>query len=112
MPFASIMCGVAVPDGAVIFSCIHVLEYLWKAAWSFFEPVDSDAETWIADTGTGSPPRTPLSCRAPGKTSMTTHANLPSTTPTSRAAGPPITSLGIRLLADLRRPSAGDEDLA
>ena len=26
----------------------HVLEYVWKAAWSFFEPGDPDAETWVA----------------------------------------------------------------
>ena len=27
---------------------IHVLEYCWKAAWSFFEPGDPDAEEWVA----------------------------------------------------------------
>jgi hypothetical protein len=26
-----------------------VLEYLWKAAWSFFETGDADAEVWVAD---------------------------------------------------------------
>ncbi|MGH3799976.1 MAG: ISKra4 family transposase, partial [Pseudonocardiaceae bacterium] len=31
---------------------IHVLEYLWKAAWSFFYPGDPDAETWVADQAT------------------------------------------------------------
>jgi hypothetical protein len=28
---------------------IHVLEYLRKAAWSFFETGDADAEEWVAD---------------------------------------------------------------
>ena len=27
---------------------VHVIEYCWKAAWSFFEPGDADAETWVA----------------------------------------------------------------
>jgi hypothetical protein len=33
----------------VVCDLIHVLEYLWKAAWSFFEPADPDAEDWIAE---------------------------------------------------------------
>ena len=28
---------------------IHVLEYLWKAAWCFFEPGDSKAEAWVKE---------------------------------------------------------------
>ena len=27
---------------------MHVLEYCWKAAWSFFEPCDPGAEAWVA----------------------------------------------------------------
>ena len=27
---------------------VHVLEYTWKAAWSFFDKGDPDAETWVA----------------------------------------------------------------
>ncbi len=27
---------------------VHVLEYAWKAAWSFFDKGDPDAETWVA----------------------------------------------------------------
>jgi hypothetical protein len=27
---------------------VHVLEYLWKAAWSFFETGDPGAEEWVA----------------------------------------------------------------
>jgi hypothetical protein len=38
--------GVAVH---IVCDFIHVLEYLWKAAWSFFEPGDPDAEEWVAD---------------------------------------------------------------
>jgi hypothetical protein len=33
----------------VICDFIHVLEYIWKAAWSFFEPGDADAEAWVAE---------------------------------------------------------------
>jgi hypothetical protein len=36
----------------IIVDFIHVLEYLWKAAWSFFYPGDPDAETWVADQAT------------------------------------------------------------
>ena len=28
---------------------IHVIEYVWKAAWTFFYPGDPDAEAWVAD---------------------------------------------------------------
>src|SRR5947207_8244965 len=31
---------------------IHVLEYLWKAAWAFFYPGDPEAERWVADQAT------------------------------------------------------------
>jgi hypothetical protein len=33
----------------ILIDFIHVLEYLWKAAWSFFIPGDHDAEAWVAD---------------------------------------------------------------
>ncbi len=33
----------------VVIDFVHVLEYLWKAAWTFFYPGDRDAETWVAD---------------------------------------------------------------
>jgi hypothetical protein len=33
----------------VICDLVHVLEYLWKAAWSFFETGDPDAEEWVAE---------------------------------------------------------------
>jgi hypothetical protein len=32
----------------VLIDFIHVLEYCWRAAWSFFEPGDPDAEAWVA----------------------------------------------------------------
>ena len=32
----------------IVCDFIHVLEYLWKAAWSFFETGDPDAEEWVA----------------------------------------------------------------
>ena len=37
--------GVTMP---VICDFVHVLEYTWKAAWSFFDKGDPDAETWVA----------------------------------------------------------------
>ena len=36
----------------IVLDFIHVLEYLWKAAWSFFYPGDPDAEDWVADQAT------------------------------------------------------------
>jgi hypothetical protein len=36
----------------IVLDFIHVLEYLWKAAWSFFDPGDPDAEDWVADQAT------------------------------------------------------------
>ncbi len=36
----------------IVCDFIHVLEYLWKAAWSFFEPGDPDAEAWVAAQAT------------------------------------------------------------
>jgi hypothetical protein len=32
----------------IIIDFIHVLEYLWKAAWTFHTPADPAAETWVA----------------------------------------------------------------
>lgn len=32
----------------IVCDFVHVLEYLWKAARSFFEPGESDAEDWVA----------------------------------------------------------------
>ncbi len=36
----------------IVIDFIHALEYIWKAAWSFFEPGDPDAETWVAAQAT------------------------------------------------------------
>ncbi len=33
----------------IIIDFIHVLEYLWQAAWSFFDKGESAAEEWVAD---------------------------------------------------------------
>ena len=33
----------------VLMDFVHVLEYLWKAAWCFFEPGDDAVEDWIAE---------------------------------------------------------------
>jgi hypothetical protein len=36
----------------ILIDFIHVLEYVWTAAWSFFDKGDPDAETWVADQAT------------------------------------------------------------
>jgi hypothetical protein len=36
----------------VLIDFVHVLEYLWPAAWSFFDEADPAAETWVADKAT------------------------------------------------------------
>src|SRR6266702_1566147 len=36
----------------VLCDFVHVLEYCWKAAWSFFETGDPDAEDWVAARAT------------------------------------------------------------
>jgi hypothetical protein len=33
----------------ILIDFVHVLEYLWKAAWTFYYPGDPDAEPWVAD---------------------------------------------------------------
>jgi len=33
----------------IIVDFIHVLEYLWKAAWCFFDEGDADAEQWVVE---------------------------------------------------------------
>jgi hypothetical protein len=38
--------GVAV---AIVLDFVHVLEYLWKAAWCFYREGDQTAETWVAE---------------------------------------------------------------
>lgn len=35
----------------IVVDWVHVLQYLWKAAWSFFAEGDPAAETWICDRG-------------------------------------------------------------
>jgi len=39
-------------DLHVVCDFVHVLEYLWSAAWSFHDEGDPDAETWVADKAT------------------------------------------------------------
>jgi hypothetical protein len=37
---------------AIVIDLIHVLEYLWTAAWCFHKEGDPDAETWVHDKAT------------------------------------------------------------
>jgi len=36
-------------DPVVVLDLMHVLEYLWKAAWCFFEEGDAAAEAWVTE---------------------------------------------------------------
>jgi len=36
-------------DLLIIVDFIHVLEYVWKAAWSFFDKGDAQAEVWVRE---------------------------------------------------------------
>ena len=36
-------------DVSVLIDLVHVLEYVWKAAWSFFKEGDPSAESWVHD---------------------------------------------------------------
>jgi len=35
---------------AILIDVIHVLEYVWSAAWSFFDKADPDAQDWVTTT--------------------------------------------------------------
>jgi hypothetical protein len=52
----------------VLIDFVHVLEYLWKAAWTFFTPGDPDAEDWVAGQA-----RTVLAGRAVDAAATITH---------------------------------------
>jgi hypothetical protein len=39
-------------DVTIVVDFVHVLEYLWRAAWSFFDEGDPTAEAWVADKAT------------------------------------------------------------
>jgi hypothetical protein len=34
---------------AIVIDFVHVLEYLWRAAWSFYDEGNADAETWVRE---------------------------------------------------------------
>lgn len=38
---------------AVVCDFIHVLEYIWSAAWSFFPEADPDSEAWVCEKALG-----------------------------------------------------------
>jgi hypothetical protein len=52
----------------IVIDFVHVLEYLWKAAWTFFYPGDPDAQTWVAGHA-----RTILAGRAVDAAATITH---------------------------------------
>ena len=41
----------------IVIDLIHVLEYCWKAAWSFFDKGEPAAEEWVADQARKDPAR-------------------------------------------------------
>jgi hypothetical protein len=55
-------------DVTILIDFVHVLEYLWKAAWTFFSPGDPDAEDWVAGHA-----RTVLAGRAVDAAATITH---------------------------------------
>jgi hypothetical protein len=52
----------------ILIDFVHVLEYLWTAAWTFFSPGDPDAEDWVAGHA-----RTVLAGRAVDAAATITH---------------------------------------
>ena len=40
-------------DVTIVCDFVHVMEYLWSAAWSFFPEGDPAAEAWVADKALG-----------------------------------------------------------
>jgi hypothetical protein len=60
-------------DIAIVCDFVHVIEYLWKAAWSFHKEGDPAAETWV---------------RRHAKTILDGNAKRPSASP-PQSAGPP-----------------------
>jgi len=40
-------------DVTIVCDFVHVMEYLWSSAWSFFDEGDPAAEAWVADKALG-----------------------------------------------------------
>ena len=40
-------------DVAIVCDFVHVMEYLWSSAWSFFDEGDPAAEAWVAEKALG-----------------------------------------------------------
>ena len=77
----------------IVCDFIHVLEYLWKAAWSFFEPGDrrrrgAGSLTRPARSWTARPPRSPQASAAAPPPTATPPPSAPAPTP-ARATSPP-----------------------
>ena len=64
----------------IVIDFIHVLEYLWKAAWSFFDKGEPAAEEWVADQA-----RKILHGKAPRSRPGSAAAPPPTATPAERA---------------------------
>ena len=87
----------------IVIDFIHVLEYLWKAAWSFFDKGEPAAEEWVADQARkilhGKPARSrPGSAAAPPPTatpppSAPAPTNAPATWTTRRPTSDYATAL-------------------
>ena len=73
----------------VICDFVHVLEYAWKAAWSFFDKGDPDAEAWVAGRDPQArPPRSQPGSAAAPPPSATRPPSARAPTP-ARATSPP-----------------------
>ena len=79
----------------IVVDYIHVLEYVWAAAWSLHDEGDPDAETWCNATPAASWAATPAASQQPSATSSPSRAwnrpapptpsAAPTTSPTRRA---------------------------
>ena len=68
----------------IVIDFIHVLEYLWKAAWSFFDKGEPAAEEWVADQARKILPRQGRARSRPGSAA----APPPTATPRPSAPAP------------------------
>jgi hypothetical protein len=82
----------------ILIDLVHVLEYLWGAAWSFFDEGDPAAETWVHDKALAVlqgkagmlPPRS--AAKPPPSTSTPINEPTPTAPPTTYTANAPTST--------------------
>ena len=60
----------------IVIDLIHVLEYIWKAAWSLRDAGDPAAEDWVAATNPASQHRQSMAAATPGRSRIADVASL------------------------------------